>query len=148
MEYYLMKTLFFIIAFLMSFSAMATYDPTTLKVPGGSNSKVCRFSWGGAGGSLAGPTACTSSPCTTYLDSCSALTGTITRTGAGDYNRDSNGWVANTPVSCFSQSSGGDLSYPVVVYAADGSGVFNIRARHGKGTLGDASVMMTCIGRR
>lgn len=117
-----------------------------MKVPNVDKPRTCKFSWGGAG-SLAAPTACTASPCTTYLDSCSALTGTVTRSTTGDYNRDSTGWKPSTAVSCNAQSSGGFTAAPIMAYVTDGSGNLNIRARTYNGTvLTDASAMLECRG--
>jgi hypothetical protein len=117
-----------------------------MRVPGVSKPRSCRFVWGGAG-SLSSRTNCTSTPCTTYLDSCSALTGTMARSATGDYNGDSNGWAPSTAVLCHAQGAGGLNAYPVMEFAANSSGIINIRARSANGvTLADSSVGMICEG--
>lgn len=52
--------------------------------PGITKPKTCYYAFGGAGTALA-PTACTSSPCTEYYDSCNAVSSAPTRSGAGVY---------------------------------------------------------------
>lgn len=120
----------------------------TVTAPGGSKFRICQFAWGGAG-SLSSTSACTSTPCTTYLDSCSALTGTMIRASTGDYNQVMSGWKPNTPISCNSQATGGLNAYPVMSFVSDGTGSLALRSRSANGiTLTDAAVMMECKGER
>lgn len=109
--------------------------------------KTCIFAAGGAG-SLAGPTSCTGSPCTTYLDSCGALTSTFTRSVAGDYSAPSTGWTPGGVVSCNASATGGSDAYSVMAFVADGSGNITIRTRVGTTTLVDAAFMLDCHGER
>ena len=128
-------------------TAKAVASDQNIATPGVTKVRSCMFSWGGSG-SISSPTNCTSSPCTTYLDSCGSISGTIARSGQGDYNGTSTGWAVNTPVSCQSSSSGGSWTYPVMSYASDSSGNITIRTRTGASPFADSSVIMTCLGAR
>jgi hypothetical protein len=135
----------FLLCFLFSLSALGSYDPSTVKAKGRVKPRMCFFAIGGAGGSLSSPTNCTSSPCTTYVDSCSSLSGTFTRLVAGDYSATSTGWKASSAVVCTVSTSGGSYAFPVMVQATDGSGNVTVRARTGS-TLTDSSPIFVCFG--
>ena len=114
--------------------------------PGISKPKVCYYQFGGASNTLA----CTASPCSKYVDTCSS--GTVpTRAGVGLYAFDiSAGTFANNSfLNCFCSATGGSIECAGVgIATSNSSGGASLAPRTftNAGAASDQYPTITCIG--